>query len=132
MDLENISDHTPDYLPLFLEYLSLLPLDKARENLDGAIDVIAVIGARLKKRDSAYALLFQALEELASCKPDEKKLKSAIMADPGLPLGQDAMDQAWEEQFAFDNDKEGQSGCPQAEEMLARMGLPVENKEARS
>lgn len=131
MGLENVSEHTPDYLPLFLEYLSLLSADEARENLDGAIDVIAVMGGRLKKRGSSYAVLFDALEEAASRRPDEKKLQSALKADPGLPLSTDEMDEAWEEQFAFADVKEGQSGCPQAEEMLARMGLPVTEREAR-
>lgn len=133
MGLENVSEHTPDYLPLFLEYLSLLPVDQARENLDGAIDVIVVIGERLKKRGSPYAALFDALAETASREPDHKKLKSALQADAGLPLSTDQMDEAWEEQFAFADMKpdQGQSGCPQAEEMLARMGLPVTDKETR-
>lgn len=129
--LENASEHTPDYLPMFLEYLSLLSVEEARENLDGAIDVIAILGERLRKRDSVYAVLFDALEEAATRRPDHKKLQSALKADAGLPLSADEMDAAWEEQFAFGDVKEGQGGCPQAEEMLARMGLPVTDKEAR-
>jgi nitrate reductase delta subunit len=131
--LENMSEHTPDYLPMFLEYLSLLPVEDARETLDGAIDVVAVIGERLKKRGSPYSVLFEALEEAASRRPDQKKLQSALKVDAGLPLSIDEMDKAWEEQFAFADIKPDQgSGCPQAEEMLARMGLPVSNKESRT
>lgn len=129
--LENLSEHTPDYLPMFLEYLSLLPLQQARENLDGAVDVIAIIGERLKKRGSPYAALLEALEEAASRRPDPAKLKSALKADTGLPLSAEEMDTAWEEQFAFAKEGQSQAGCPQAEEMLARMGLPATDKEAR-
>lgn len=130
--LENSSEHTPDYLPLFLEYLALLPVEEAKENLAGAIDVIAVIGERLKKRQSPYAALFDALRDVVNQDPDFKKLQSAIKADPGLPLSAEAMDKAWEEQFAFAEMKEGQdSGCPKAEEMLARMGIPATDKETR-
>ena len=120
--LENASEHTPDYLPLFLEYLSLLPPDEARDSLDGAIDVIAVIGERLKKRGSSYAVLFEALQEAAARKPDVKKLRRALAFNEGHELTPAEMDEAWEQQFAFDgaqNDKGG--GCPRAEEMLKRM-----------
>jgi nitrate reductase delta subunit len=131
--LQNASEHTPDYLPLFLEYLSLLPVAAARESLDGAIDVIAVIGARLKKRQSPYAALFESLQEAAARKPDIKKLHSALLADTGQPLTRDQMDKAWEEQFAFDTIEEGRSeGCPKAEDMLARMAGGPDTREARS
>lgn len=131
--LQNASEHTPDYLPMFLEYLSMLPVEEARANLDGAIDVIAVIGARLKKRGSAYAALFDALQEAASRKPDPKKLQGALLADAGAPVNEEQMDAAWAEQFAFDMARESQdSGCPKAEEMLARMGMADAKKENRT
>lgn len=130
--LENISEHTPDYLPLFLEYLSMLPLDEARHNLDGAIDVIAVIGERLKQRKSSYAVLFEALKETATRKPDEKKLASALAVRSGAPLSQDEMDESWEEQFAFDNADQGQDGgCPKVQDMVARMNEDVPKTEAQ-
>lgn len=132
--LYNASEHTPDYLPLFLEYLSLLPVEAARHTLDGAIDVIAVLGERLRKRNSAYAALFDALQEATARKPDEKKLQSALVLDSGAALTADQMDSAWEEQFAFDmaSEKQNGGGCPKAEEMLARMNMPENLKEARS
>lgn len=120
--LENNSEHTPDYLPLFLEYLSTLPPDEARENLDGAIDVIAVLGERLKKRESGYAILFDALQEAAARKPDPKKLQSALAFNAGHEPTQDEMDEAWEQQFAFAGAKDDNGGgCPKARDMLKRM-----------
>lgn len=121
--LENDSEHTPDYLPLFLEYLSVLPPNVARDNLDGAIDVIAVLCERLKKRESSYAVLFDALLEAAACKPDERKLQSALKLNAGNSPTAEEMDKAWEQQFAFamvQQNADG-SGCPKAEEMLKRM-----------
>lgn len=120
--LENASEHTPDYLPLFLEYLSLLPSQEARENLQGAIDVIAAVGARLKKRESFYAALFDALEDVAARKPDPRKLSLALKAHDGRALAPEEMDAAWEQQFALAPLTEGTpGGCPRAEDMLKRM-----------
>lgn len=129
--LENMSEHTPDFLPLFLEYLSLLPVQQAQDNLDGAIDVIAAIGERLKRRQSRYAVLFDAIQEAARIKPDEKKLKAALAMDSGFLPDTEQMDAAWEEQFALAAPQAGQSGCPRAEDMLARMMATDDKTEAR-
>lgn len=129
--LENVSEHTPDYLPLFLEYLSLLAPDEARRNLDGAIDVIAIIGERLKERNSAYVILFEALKEAASRKPDEKKLAVALKECNGAALSPEEMDAVWEEQFAFDNKDKGENGCPKAQDMLARINKSLAESEVR-
>lgn len=131
--LQNASEHTPDYLPMFLEYLSMLPVSEARENLDGAVDVIAVIGARLRKRNSPYAVLFDALQEAATRKPDSRKLQGALLVDAGAPVNAEQMDAAWAEQFAFDMASGAQNeGCPKAEEMLSRMGVSELKKENRT
>ena len=44
----------PDYLPLFLEYLSLCELIEARELLSDTINIIAIIAAKLKMNNNKY------------------------------------------------------------------------------
>jgi nitrate reductase delta subunit len=130
--LENASEHTPDYLPMFLEYLSLLPPEEAQENLDGAIDVVAVLCERLKKRESSYAVFLEALQDIASRRPNQEKIKSALAVNAGQGPTDEEMDRSWEEQFALADIKEGEAGgCPMAEEMLARMGIRPEEMETR-
>lgn len=51
----------PDFIPLFLEFLSWLPDMDAREWLADVSPILARLGARLKERDSSYANLFAAL-----------------------------------------------------------------------
>ena len=46
------NNELPDYLPLFMEYLSRCTFEEASILLGEAIDVIAAIGAKLKKRNS--------------------------------------------------------------------------------
>lgn len=100
--LEIASNETPDYLPLFLEYLSQLHGEEAQQCLAEIINVIAAVGARLTKRESKYVALFNALRALTTAMPDEKFLKKALELDNGHALSLDEMDDAWEEQAAFD------------------------------
>ena len=131
--LDNASDETPDYLPLFLEYLSILEPEKAQEDLQGALDVIAALGARLKGRGSLYAAVFDGLIAASKRAPDEKNLQRAMSADAGMLPDAGALDAVWEEQFAFENPPgKASGGCPRADEMLARIGIETAETEKRS
>lgn len=130
--LNNTSDETPDYLPLFLEYLSILSAETAQDDLKGAIDVIAALGARLKKRESLYSNVFDGLIAASKQVPDEKNLAKAMAMDAGVLPDAATLDHIWEEQFAFDNPMEKESGCPKAEDMLARIGIESIKMEKRS
>ena len=55
----------PDYLPLFLEYCSLLPQDQGCEQLGEIGYLLELLHARLQVRDSPYAALFSPLMHLA-------------------------------------------------------------------
>ncbi|MBK7362544.1 MAG: nitrate reductase molybdenum cofactor assembly chaperone [Micavibrio sp.] len=124
------TDEMPDYLPLFLEYLSILSPEEARENLDGAINVIAAIGERLKNRESHYAGVFEALSEAAHRKPDPKAIEEALKKNSGKAHSFEELDEEWKEQFAFENTPQTTqgSGCPSAREMVERMNRPIDPK----
>lgn len=66
---EPVSHELPDYLPLFLEFLSLCAADEARRLLDDAVHVVAHIGRQLASRSSPYACVLQTLATLASVEP---------------------------------------------------------------
>ena len=55
----------PDFLPLFLEFLSVIPVEDARQLLDDPIEIIATLDERLRKRKSAYRVVFQALRAIS-------------------------------------------------------------------
>ncbi len=55
----------PDHLPLYLEYLSILPLADAREGLQNVAPILALLGGRLKQRECDYYQLFDTLLALA-------------------------------------------------------------------
>lgn len=90
----------PDYIPLFLEFLSFCPRDEAVGLLGEPIDIIATIGTRLKKRDSSYAVLFDALVALSRVKPSKERIQEVLAQIPE-DNSLEAMDKAWEEAAAF-------------------------------
>lgn len=70
-DFDASSAELPDYVPLFLEFLSLLPLDEALELLGDAVHVIATVGRKLDANGSPYATAFQVLEALSPVEAQE-------------------------------------------------------------
>ncbi|PCI51060.1 MAG: nitrate reductase molybdenum cofactor assembly chaperone [Alphaproteobacteria bacterium] len=100
----------PDYLPLFLEFLSLCPLDEAMDFLGDPINVIAAIGVKLKKRGASYAAVFEAIEALSKVKPDQDMIALA-RAEPLENLTHDDIDKEWEEANAFDNSDVDSADC---------------------
>ena len=133
------TEEMPDFLPLFLEYLSVIGAEESRENLGEIVNVMGVLAGRLKNRQSSYASVFEALIEAAACKPDAKAVAVALQEAAGKASTHEELDKSWEEQQAFENSlqttgQDMESGCPNAKEMLARMNMsqvqPVEIREA--
>lgn len=123
-----VEDEMPDYLPLFLEYLSLIDIEQARHDLSGLVDILATLAERLKNRQSPYAAIFGALIDAAAIAPNHGAVHKAITEDPGAPLTGQQIDKIWEEQHAFENTlpETSSSSCPKAEDMLARMNIQPE------
>jgi nitrate reductase delta subunit len=88
----------PDFLPLFLEFLSTLPAREARDMLAQPAHILAAMAERLRKRRSLYEAVFRALVVLSAAKPKETEV-SALLALPD-PDANDltALDAAWEEE----------------------------------
>ena len=59
---------TPDYLPLFLEFLAQRPPEEAARLLGDAVNVIALVGSRLAERENPYAAVFTVLQEMSPVK----------------------------------------------------------------
>jgi len=96
--LEVDARELPDFLPMFLEYLSLRPLDEARALVTEPIAVIAALRERLSRRKSPYAAVLRALEAIAAGEPSAKDLDELRKAPDDDPDDFDALDKQWEEQ----------------------------------
>ena len=118
----------PDFLPLFLEYLSTRPCAEARELLSQPLDIIAALGERLRKRDSLYAGVFRALRELAVAAPDRDALAALLDEPDGDPDDLAALDAEWEEAavtFGPGLAPATAGECKRAEDMLRRIGADL-------
>ncbi|HYD95805.1 MAG TPA: nitrate reductase molybdenum cofactor assembly chaperone [Noviherbaspirillum sp.] len=69
--LEMQSDELPDYVPLFLEFLSQLDEAEAGRLLSDAVHVLAHVGRKLKANDSPYAVVFDVIEALSPVAAEE-------------------------------------------------------------
>ncbi len=85
----------PDYLPMFLEFLSCQSAEDIRDWLGQPAHVFSVMGQRLTERNSPYGVLFQGLLELADARPDPQAV--AELRERTRQKEQKSVDQEWEE-----------------------------------
>lgn len=105
----------PDYLPLFLEFLSTQQQSEINELLGDAMGVVVLLGARLKERGSPYDVLFDALEAVVGTPEDAADMRR-LAANEGPDEAIEKMDEIWEEEqvtFLANNDPSG-GGCSAA------------------
>ncbi|ELQ6131576.1 nitrate reductase molybdenum cofactor assembly chaperone [Cronobacter dublinensis] len=91
------SRELPDHLPLYLEYLAQLPAQEAVNGLQDIAPILALLGARLKQRESRYAVLFDLLIALSEAQVDTRMVSETI-ADEARDDTPQALDAVWEEE----------------------------------
>ncbi len=95
------NNELPDYLPLFMEYLSQCSFQEARELLGEAINIIAMIGEKLKQYNSPYRVYFEAIEMISGIKPNQSKIMQALKRAPKNPKTAEELDEEWKEAEVF-------------------------------
>jgi nitrate reductase delta subunit len=91
--LELNAKELPDFLPLFLEYLSQRPISEAKSLLSETAHILREIGSRLLQRGSPYAAVFGALLVVAG----EDGLASVPEAEAPAEDSLEALDRVWED-----------------------------------
>jgi nitrate reductase molybdenum cofactor assembly chaperone NarJ/NarW len=104
--MEMAASELPDYLPLFLEFLSLLPELEARTLLSEPAGILRALSDRLATRDAGYAAVMEAVAALAH---------APAAGDSGIPDEDPddlaALDAAWEEMAVRFGPGEPTDGC---------------------
>ena len=124
-DLALNARELPDYLPLFLEFTSTLPLSEARAMIREIQHIISVLEERLRKRNSSYASVFGGINALAQGKEGEMHAGDILDLPDDDPEDLEELDHLWEEQpVTFAPTMPGGTsagGCPVARRTLAQM-----------
>lgn len=116
----------PDYLPMFLEFLSILDFKEAQSLLNETVHIYGAVGGKLAKKGSLYASLFKALEALATVKADPKFVEAAL--NEKIDDSLEALDEDWVEPEAFNG--LGEADCGSCSENIRRMGENLEAEHA--
>ena len=87
----------PDFLPLFLEFLSLLPLDEARGHLAEAAHIVTALWERMARHDSSYAGVLRAVASLAAAEPDRQAVDTVKAATDAAARDEADVDRTWKE-----------------------------------
>jgi nitrate reductase delta subunit len=88
----------PDYLPAFLEFLSLRPMEEARKQLSQPAHILTALTERLHKRRSSYAAIFEALTAMAEVSDDAAEYEVVPEGNDADPNDFAALDAQWEEE----------------------------------
>lgn len=97
-DLEMTASELPDFLPLFLEFLSTRDRSEAYDLLAQPAHIFAALAARLRKRQSPYEAVFQAMVALAAQKPEVEDVVPLLQRPDPDADDLAALDAAWEDE----------------------------------
>ncbi|MDG4880454.1 nitrate reductase molybdenum cofactor assembly chaperone [Mesorhizobium sp. WSM4884] len=118
------ANELPDFIPLFLEFLSARPFEEARGLLDETAHIFSLLEERLAKRNAGYAAVFTAIRSIASEPP-------VVAADAEIDEPDDlaAIDAAWEETAVAFGPGNAADGC--SVDRL-RIQMRAANRDARN
>ena len=89
------ANELPDFVPVFLEYISCLPSQETREPLSRPVHVFAALAERLDKRESDYAGIFHSLVALAGVRAEASAVAEIDQNTPEDDPNR--IDEEWEE-----------------------------------
>jgi len=97
------SEQMPDYIPLYLEFLSEQEKSYAQEWLTDVSHILTVLSERLLDRECDYRILFESLIELSGAAVEREKIAEAVKKEqPDDTM--EAIDKAWEDkEIRFDD-----------------------------
>ncbi|MBN9063787.1 MAG: nitrate reductase molybdenum cofactor assembly chaperone [Rhizobiales bacterium 65-9] len=118
------ANELPDFIPLFLEFLSARPLDEARSLLKETAHILSLLEERLAQRNADYAAVFTAILSIAG---DVSAIADGMQASDE-PDDLSALDAAWEETAVTFGPENAIDGCS-ADRL--RIQMRAANRDAR-
>lgn len=101
----------PDYIPLFLEFVSTQGDENGEGWLQDIAPILALLTVRLEKRECNYSALFQTLVTLSNMPVDLQALRDQIKDEKRDDTNK-ALDKVWEEEAVTFGGDAINGGCP--------------------
>lgn len=101
----------PDYIPLFLEFVSTQGRENGKAWLQDIVAVLALLQVRLEKRKSNYSAIFAALIAISEANIDMQGLRDQVK-DEKRDDTKKALDKVWEEEAVTFGGDAINGGCP--------------------
>ncbi|MBV5269916.1 MAG: nitrate reductase molybdenum cofactor assembly chaperone [Afipia sp.] len=106
------ANELPDFIPLFLEFLSTQPVAAARDLLAQPAHILAAMAERLGRRKSSYRAIFDTLVAMVAEAPQREIVDELLKGPDPDPMDFAALDAAWEEEeVKFGPGSQGQNAC---------------------
>jgi len=105
------ANELPDYLPLFLEYLSTQSAEEVQNLLGQTMHIVSAIRERLQKRESIYANALLALEALSTQEADADAVAALLDEPEDDPNDLKALDKIWEDEVVSFGGGPGNDVC---------------------
>lgn len=103
----------PDYIPLYLEFLSTQGEENLKYGLQEVAHILALLACRLEQRDSNYAALMYTLLEISEAEIDLKDVRTQIENEKRDDTKEE-LDKVWEEEMVTFGPDSGSDGCSSA------------------
>lgn len=118
---EIAANELPDFVPLFLEFLSTQPAAAARDLLAQPAHILAALAERLGRRTSSYKAVFDALVAIVEEAPRREAIEELLKGPDPDPMDLAALDAAWEdEEVKFGPGAQNQDVCGR-DNLIARL-----------
>ncbi len=106
------SSQLPDYIPLYLEFLSEQPEDFGKEWLGDICHLMVMLSERLIERECDYAILFDSLIQISGVEVNRAEIAETIKKEVRDDTAE-AIDKAWEDkEVKFDDPLQAGDQCP--------------------
>lgn len=103
----------PDYLPLYLEFLSTQGEENSRIGLEEIAPILAVLACRLDQRQNPHAAIFHSLLELSGADINLQDVSNQIREEKP-DYTPDALDRVWEEEAVSFSANQNADACSSA------------------
>lgn len=108
------SSQLPDYIPLYLEFLSEQESEFAEEWLGDICHLMTMLSERLIERKCDYSILFDSLIELSGIEVNRQEVAEAVQKEERDDTIE-AIDKEWEDkEIKFDDPIQAGEQCPSA------------------